>query len=312
MSRTILGHIDRSQDALNVPRSVQADLMALGRHVAVREVVLDHAQLLDRTAWYALQSVAVIDTLDENRRVLPLAVHSIHNDRRAGPGAYGQGFQQRDGWIRIRGQQHDIVVDIHQVDSEVTRRIGRQFCGHQEERGSGGSVALRAQWIRMQELRPAFIHQFVQDDRIDLLAVAGNACNGTTDTLARSIAVEQHQLAHPFDTVVSGDNTDRLTRIARAGACVEDGIRPVVASPQILALLGAVRVHREQDAGHKMRQAGILPAQVESSAVGQHGGTPVLVLLEGQLAYLPGFAIQPEQIGHLVMITARDRFEAGG
>ncbi len=147
---------------------------------------------------------------------------------------------------------------------------------------------------------------------LDRLSVPRNPLHGAGGLEAPPGRVEQHQLAHPRVVVMAADHGDDLGRMPRNRPGVEERIGPVRVAAQVLHLLGAVRIHVEQQPRVGVRRVGVLPAAVQHAAVVQHRRAPVVFLVEAQLADVLAVGVHAVQDGDVrAAVHARHADEAG-
>jgi len=274
-------------DHPHVPRSVDADVN-VAAHARIGVVVRVHPEFLHRPARHVPQAFAAIDVGQVNGGLVLGQIDAVRYHRRPFHLLHGNRLEQCVTGLFL--QQQHVVKHIHQV--QPPRRRGGGLARDEE--------VLVIQGERMKELGPRAFHQPIADDGINLLFVSRNPLHGPVRFSPSVGRVEQHQLAHPRHTVVAGDHGDDLRRIVGNGPRVENRIGPHGIAGIVLHLPRAVRVHLEQQPREVMRQVGVFPAAVQQAAVVQHGGAPVVVLIETQLADAAAVRIHQAQVGDRV------------
>ena len=151
----------------------------------------------------------------------------------------------------------------------------------------------------MQELRPAVLGQAIANNRLDLLAAARYALNGAVGFALAAGRIEDHQLTHTRMVVMAANDRDDFAQMSRNRSRVEERIRPVRVATVVRLLLGAVGVHVKQQAGVRVGRVGVLPAGVEHATSVEHGWTPVMFLIETELADVCTIRIHHIQIRHM-------------
>jgi hypothetical protein len=222
----------RAEDAVDVPGPVDADV-DVPAHAVVGVVEREQPQPLDRAPRNALEARAGVDVRQVEDRVLPRQVDLVRDHGRGRRLPQGHGLQ--DGVARLGVELQHVVEHVDQV--QVPRvSVGR--LARDEE-------VLVAQRVGVQEPGPARVDQLVADDRLDLLAVAGDPLDDAAGLMASLGRVEEDQLAHARHAVVPADHRDDPRGVPRAGTGVEGRVRPVGVAAVQLHLLRAVGIHAE-------------------------------------------------------------------
>jgi hypothetical protein len=175
---------------------------------------------------------------------------------------------------------------------------------------TGDEEVLAAERVGMEILRPAVAHQAVADNRLDLLAVAGNALHNTVGFETPAGRVEEHQFSHAARVVVTADHGHKLRRMIGNGPGVEHRVGPVGIAAVVFHLPRTVRVHVEKDARDEMGNVGVFPAQIKNPSVVEDGRAPGVVLVERKTAHCARVPVVVKQIGDLrgaVTQNARER-----
>jgi len=244
-------------------------------------------QRLDRAPRYPLEPVAGVDIGQIDDRVLAGQVHLIGDGRRHPRLAQGGGLQQ--GIARQLLHQHEIVEHVDQVNPP--QRLRRRLARNEE--------VLVAQGIGVEELRPTVDRQAVADDRLDLLPVARDPLHRRLRLAPPLHGVEDHQLAHARVVVVAADHRHHLGRMIGDRPGIEKRVRPIGVAAHVFHLARAVRVHVEQQARVRVRRVGVLPSRVKHAPVVEHRGTPIVLLVEAELADVAPVGVHEVQRGHV-------------
>ena len=133
-------------------------------------------------------------------------VDLVGDDRR--PLGLAQRHRLEHGDARFDADRHDVVEHVDQVDAPG--RFGVEL--------AGGEEVLLAQRIGCRNSRPGIVDQLVADDRLDLLAVAGDPLHDAVGLVLAQGGVEDDQFAHPRHAVVAGDDAHELRRVIRESA----------------------------------------------------------------------------------------------
>ena len=165
----------------------------------------------------------------------------------------------------------------------------------------------------MQEFRPAGVDQAVGDHRLDRLAAAGDALDGSVGFAPPASRIDHDQFAHPRHAVVAADDADDLGRVSRNGPGVEHAVGPVRVAAVVFHLPRAVRVHVEHQAREVVGAVGVLPPRIQDAAVVHDRRAPVVVLLERQHSSLAGRRVEQGEVGHVCAAAdARHALQIGG
>ena len=276
-----------ADDPFDIPGAINTDAVHLAADVVIGEVVGEKPQLLDRAPRHVLEAGSLVDVHDLETGVGFALFDGVGNNGGARRPLHGHWFQQRKTGLLF--YQSQVIEHVHQVDSP------EGFLA----RFAGGEDVFFAQGDGVQELGPGSVHQVVPNNRLDLPAEPRNALHYAVRFEAAQGRIQDDQLPHARHTVVTADNTDDLARMAGHGFGVKEGVGPVGATAVVLALVGAVGVHGEQDPRHVMGEVGVLPTEVKHAAIGHDGGAPIVLLVKSQAADLARVRPQAIHLRHV-------------
>jgi len=276
-----------AEDSLDVPGAFHADHALRPAHPRIQVVVADHAQLLHRAPRDPGQPLARVDVREIDNPLLALEVHLVGQHRRLRSFLERHRLQQRVS--RLLAKQEHPVERVHQVDAPECP--GARLAGHEE--------VVLAQRIGVEELGPRVVDQVVLDERLDPLAATGNPLHHAVGLAPAAGRVEDHQLAHARVVVVAADHRHHLGRMIGDRPGIEKRVRPIGVAAHVFHLARAVRVHVEQQARVRVRRVGVLPSRVKHAPVVEHRGTPIVLLVEAELADVAPVGVHEVQRGHV-------------
>ena len=266
--RAIGRHGHGAQDPPHVPRAVHADVVLDARRAEIAEVIGEKSEFPDRAARYPSQPFADIDVAQVDGRFPGFEADPVGNHRRTPRLPQGHGLQQQPALFLA--QQEHVVEHVHQVDPPL--RTGRRLARDDK--------VLVAQGIRVQELRPGFVDQVIDQDRFDLLAPPPNALHGPFRLAPAPGHVEQDQLSGPGRPMMACHDARELRGVRGNRLGIEDAIRPEAAAAVVGLLPRAVGIHGEQPRAERVGDVRVFPARVEHAPVAEHRGIEVVVLVE--------------------------------
>ncbi len=125
--------------------------------------------------------------------------------------------------------------------------------------------------------------------------------------------VEDDQFADAGDAVVARDHADDARRMAGDRSRPVDGVRPVGIAVIGRHLVGAVRVHGEEQAGEVVRRVGVFPSRVHHRAVVEHRRVPVVVLIETKPSLVLAVVVDEVKVADIPLARAgHGLFARGG
>ena len=285
--RTVFFHGHGPQDSPCIPWAVDAD-MDVPSHSRIGVVRLVDAELLYGTWRNAPQPAAFVDVGEIDYGVSAAQIDSIGHDRRRRRLAQRNGLEQ--GVTRLFTQQHHVVENINKVNAP------QRFRG----RLAGNKEILLAERKRMQKLRPRGFDEPVTDHRLDAPSMPRDALHHSFGLVPSPARIEDHQLAHPRHAVVARDDCHDLGRMSGHGPSIENGIRPHRVAAVARPLARAIGVHLKQQAGEIVGRIGVFPARIEDASAREHCGTPVVVLVETNLASAASVGAHEAEVRHRV------------
>ena len=260
------------ENPLNVPRAFVADVR-VPADVAVAIKIFENAQSLDRAARDALESVALVDVVEEYVAVVQVGVGFVDD-------FVGQLARlDRHGFVdisaRLNRVQEGYVVEF--VDKANALRLVSEF-------ENGGNNVVLGKRIGVYDSREFVVNEPVLDFGLERLAERRVFVDLPLLFDGALGDVEKVELADARDAVVPRDNADEFIGVVRDLAAIEKRVRPVARRAVEGRLRRSVGIHMHQNAREIVRVVGVLPAGVEHAPVFEHRGRPVGVLLESQLA----------------------------
>ena len=277
-------HRHGAERAAHVPRAVEADGAVQPALVLESEGVGVEAQVLDRSGRDVFQAGTFVDVSHVDLRGRASGNDAVRLRVR------NRRLHERDGLAKIvprLAQQAQFVVEtVDEVYGEVALAL---VLAGDEERG----VVKR---IRMQVHGPRAVVELVAHDGIHRLAVARHQLYRALALLRSFRHVEETELPHAPEAVVAGKYRHELRRLAGNRTGVEHAVRPERIAAVERALVRAVRIAGEEDAGVGVRQVGILPPQVHHAAVRHHLRAPCVLLVVAENLHAGAVGVAAEKV----------------
>ncbi len=276
--RTVLRHLDRSDDAHRLPRAAGSDLVRT-RHSRISVVIGENPQLLDGTPRHARQPRSGVHIMQIHNRIVARHIHPVRNHRRL------RAFLQRNRLEEIlllidKNRQH-IVKNVHQIDTPW--RLGVHLSRNQK--------VLVAQRIRVQKLRPPFVNQPIRNLRFDGFIPSGNHLHDAVRFMPAPGQVDQCQPAHPRYAVVTRQYRNQFVRRTRNAARKIKRIGPVRVAAVYRPLACPVRIHYHQRTQIDVHRSAVIPPAEYNLTARQHRWMQIQILIETQLTHGPAVLI---------------------
>jgi hypothetical protein len=164
----------------------------------------------------------------------------------------------------------------------------------------------------VQELRPDAVGQFIAHDGQDGLPAVGDLLDDASRLASASRRVHDEEAPRARDSVVPARDPDHAARMVWNRPRVEEGVGEVGVAAEVLHLACSIGIHLEEDPRVRVGEVGVLPSQVEDTAVWKDRRAPVVLLVHGELADAP-IVLEAVEVRHVGgPVDAGHAHEGGG